>query len=80
MKNVQSYKQSSINWKIESKAIDTYEISQTDTQHEYIVYVKDASGQNVDGALAYGLTDRTKVTKDFISKYGTHIDIIEHQE
>ena len=67
-------------WKIESKLVDTYEISPTDTQHEYIVYVKDASGANIDGALAYGITDRTRVTKQFVSKYGNRIDIIEHKE
>jgi hypothetical protein len=69
-----------MDWKITSKLVDTYEISPTDTQHEYIVYVKDATGLNIDGALAYGTTDRTKVTKEFISKYGEHIDTIEHEE
>ena len=59
-----------MDWKITSKLVDTYEISPTDTQNEYIVYVKDAAGSNIDGALAYGITDRTKVTKEFISKYG----------
>ena len=80
MKNVQTSKQLSMNWKIISKLTDTYEISPTDTQHEYLVYVKDGTGQNIDGALAYGITDRTKVTKEFISKYGTQIDKIEHEE
>ena len=69
-----------MNWKIESKPVDTYELTPTDTQHEYIVYVKDSAGANIDGALAYGITDRTKVTKEFISKYGDRIDIIEHKE
>jgi len=69
-----------MDWKITSKPVDTYELTPTDTQHEYIVYVKDATGTNIDGALAYGITDRTKVTKEFISKYGTNIDKIEHEE
>jgi|TARA_R110000744_G_scaffold376612_1_gene490977 hypothetical protein len=69
-----------MDWKITSKLVDTYEISPTDTQNEYIVYVKDAAGSNIDGALAYGITDRTKVTKEFISKYGNKIDKIEHGE
>ena len=42
-----------MNWIIESKPVDTYEISPTDTQHEYLVYVKDEAGRNIDGALAY---------------------------
>jgi hypothetical protein len=69
-----------MNWTIESYKSDTYEISPTDTQHEYIVYVKDASGKNVDGALAYGITDRTKVTNLMISKYGKYITKIEHHK
>jgi len=80
MKNAHDSSQSSQNWKLVSKVVDTYEISPTDTQIEYIVYVKDDSGQNIDGALAYGITDRTKVTKEFISRYGNRIDKIEHQE
>ena len=80
MKNVQDSSQSSQHWKVVSKVVDTYELSPTDTQIEYIVYVRDATGQNIDGALAYGITDRTKVTKEFISRYGNRIDKIEHQE
>ena len=79
MKNVQDSSQLSQNWKITSKLVDTYEISPTDTQHEYIVYVKDQSGQNIDGVLAYGTADRTRVTRELISKYGNNIDIIEHE-
>ena len=66
--------------KITSKPIDTYEISPTDTQHEYIVYVKDASGQNIDGALAYGKEDRKKVTTALCEKYENRIEHIEHLE
>tara|TARA_R100001594_G_scaffold57490_1_gene91418 strand:+ start:3693 stop:3932 length:240 start_codon:yes stop_codon:yes gene_type:complete len=79
MKNAQDSRQSSQTWKLVSKVVDTYEISPTDTQNEYIVYVKDDSGQNIDGALAYGIADRTRVTKEFISKYGNCIDKIEHE-
>jgi len=80
MKNVQDSSQSSQHWKVVSKVVDTYDLSSTDIQNEYIVYVKDDAGQNIDGALAYGTADRTKVTKEFISKYGNRIDKIEHQE
>ena len=66
--------------KIVSKPIDTYELSPTDTQHEYIVYVKDPAGQNIDGALAYGKTDREKVTENMVEKYGDQIDLIKHEE
>jgi len=69
-----------MNWTIISKIVDVAEISPTDTQNEYIVYVRNETGQNIDGALAYGITDRTKVTKQFISKYGSRIDKIEHEE
>lgn len=80
MKNAHDSSQLSQNWKLVSKVVDIYELTPTDTQIEYIVYVKDATGQNIDGALAYGIADRTKVTKEFISRYGNRIDKIEHQE
>mgnify|MGYP001599550553 FL=1 len=80
MKNVQDSKILSQNWKLVSKVVDTYELSPTDTQNEYIVYVRNETGQNIDGALAYGIADRTKVTKGFISKYGNCIDKIEHED
>ena len=67
-------------WKIISKPVDTYEISLNDTQHEYIVYVKDESGQNIDGALAYGKADRQLVTESMTKKYGDKIKLIEHSE
>ena len=40
MKNVQDSKILSQNWKLVSKVVDTYEISPTDTQNEYLVYVR----------------------------------------
>ena len=69
-----------MNWKITSKPVDTYEISPTDTQHEYMIYVKDAEGNNIDGALAYGKADRNKVTEQLIKKYDNCIDHIKHEE
>ena len=79
MKNVQSYKGSSMSWKIVSKITDTYDF--LDGSHnEYIVYVQDDTGRNIVAKEAFGLTDRTKVTKEFVSKYGNRIDKIEHEE
>ena len=79
MKNVQSYKGSSMSWKIVSKITDTYDF--LDGSHnEYIVYVQDDTGRNIVAKEAFGLTDRTKVTKEFIAKYGNRIDKIEHEE
>ena len=68
-----------MSWKIISKPIDTYEISPTDTQHEYIIYVKDEAGQNIDGALAYGKEDRKIVTQQLLDKY-TNIKQVKHEE
>ena len=67
-------------WKITSKPVDTYELSANDTQHEYIVYVKDQSGRNIDGALAYGKADRQIVTERYVKEYGDKIKSIEHLE
>ena len=58
-----------MNWTIESHKTDTYEISPTDTQHEYTIYVKNEMGVNVDGALAYGIEDRTKVTNLLLTRH-----------
>ena len=75
-----------MSWKIISKPIDTYEISPTDTQHEYMIYVQDESGQNIDGALAYGKSDREKVTQQLFEKYNSighyqnNIEQIKHEE
>tara|TARA_R100001443_G_scaffold78215_1_gene85557 strand:+ start:580 stop:822 length:243 start_codon:yes stop_codon:yes gene_type:complete len=80
MKNAQDSKNSSTNWKIESKLIDTYEISPTDTQHEYLVYVKDGANQSIEARTAFGIAHRTEVTKELLSKYGAYVDKIEHEE
>ena len=57
-----------------------YEISPTDTQHEYTIYVKNEMGVNVDGALAYGIEDRTKVTNVLLTRHGQYITKIEHHK
>ena len=70
-----------MDWKIVSKQIDTAELSQTDHQPIYIVYVRDGVGNNIEAREAYGLDHRTEVTKEFIEKYKSQgIDKIEHEE
>lgn len=81
MKNVQSYKGSSMNWRIVSKPTDVAELSQTDHQNIYLVYVQDDIGNNIEAKVAYGIDHRTEVTKEFIYKYQAYgIVKIEHQE
>jgi hypothetical protein len=81
MKNAQSYKGSSMNWKIVSKVIDVAELSQTDHQNIYLVYVQDGIGNNIEAKEAYGLNHRTEVTKQFINKYQSYgIVKIDHEE
>ena len=79
MKDVLNSNRSSMNWKITSKIIDTAEIGPNDTQNIYLVYVNDGIN-NIEARQAYGIEDRTKVTKEFINKYGAYIDKVEHQE
>ena len=70
-----------MNWKIISKIIDVAELSQTDHQNVYIVYVQDGLGNNIEAKQAYGISNRTQVTKEFIQKYGDQgIDKIEHEK
>ena len=80
MKNVQSYKGSSMSWKIVSKITDTYDF--LDGSHnEYIVYVQDATGRNIVAKEAFGLADRTKVTKELLEEYQDYgIVKIEHED
>ena len=80
MKNVQSYKGSSMSWKIVSKITDTYDF--LDGSHnEYIVYVQDATGRNIVAKEAFGLADRTKVTKELLEEYQDYgILKIEHED
>ena len=80
MKNVLNYKGSSMTWKIVSKITDTYDF-QDGAQSSYIVYVQDDTGVNIAAKEAYGITDRTKVTKELINEYQEYgIVKIEHQE
>jgi len=70
-----------MNWKITSKVIDVAELSQTDHQNIYLVYVRDGAGNNIEAKQAYGIGNRTLVTKEFIQKYESQgIDKIEHEE
>ena len=80
MKNAQSYKGSSMSWKIVSKITDTYDF--LDGSHnEYIVYVQDATGRNIVAKEAFGLADRTKVTKELLEEYQEYgIAKIEHED
>ena len=70
-----------MNWKIVSKKTDVAEVSQTDHQDIYLVYVQDDNGDNIEAKVAYGIGHRTEVTKEFIHKYQAYgINKIEHQE
>ena len=80
MKNVQNYTQLSKDWKIISRILDVAELSQTDHQNIYLVYVRDGNGNNIAAEEAYGINHRTEVTKEFIKKYGQYIDKIEHED
>ena len=80
MKNVQNYTTSSKDWKIISKILDVAELSQTDHQNIYLVYVRDGNGNNIAAEEAYGENHRTEVTKKLIEQYGTYIDKIEHED
>ena len=80
MKNVLNYKGSSMSWKIVSKITDTYDFSDG-SQHGYIVYVQDGTGTNIAAKEAYGIADRTKVTKELINEYQDYgIVKIEHED
>ena len=79
MKNAHDSKTSSMNWRITSKIIDVAEIAPNDTQNIYLVYVNDGIS-NIEAREAYGIENRSKVTKEFIEKYGKYIDKIEHEE
>ena len=80
MKNVQNYIESSKDWKIISRVLDVAELSQTDHQNIYLVYVQDGNGNNIAAEEAYGLNHRTDVTKKLLDKYGAYIDKIEHED
>jgi len=70
-----------MDWKIISKQIDTAELSQTDHQPIYLVYVRDSIGNNIEAKEAYGKNHRTEVTKELALKYESQgILKIEHEE
>ena len=60
--------------------MDVAELSQTDHQNIYLVYVRDGNGNNIAAEEAYGLNHRTEITKKLLEKYGTYIDKVEHEE
>ena len=80
MKNVQNYTQSSKDWKVISKILDVAELSQTDHQNIYLVYVRDGNGNNIAAEEAYGDNHRAEVTKKLLDEYGAYIDKIEHED
>jgi hypothetical protein len=59
--------------------LDVAELSQTDHQNIYLVYVRDGNGNNIVAEEAYGDNHRAEVTKKFINEYGAYIDKIEHE-
>ena len=69
-----------MSWKIISKPIDVAELSQTDHQNIYLVYVQDGIGNNIAAEEAYGINHRTEVTKKLLETYGQYIDKIEHED
>ena len=71
--------QSSKDWKIISRVSDVAELSQTDHQNIYLVYVRDGNGNNIAAEEAYGENHRAEVTKK-LDKYGAYIDKIEHED
>ena len=68
-----------MNWKITSRPIDVYELSDRDQPTKYIVYVLDETRRPIAAEEAYGISNRTSVVKQFIARYGEHIVSIEHE-
>ena len=56
------------------------ELSQTDHQNIYLVYVQDGTGNNIAAEEAYGLEHRHEVTKKLLDRYGAYVDKIEHED
>ncbi len=64
-----------------SKVIDVAELSATDHQNIYLVYVRDGVGNNIEAREAYGKNHRSEVTKELTLKYKSQgIVKIEHEE
>ena len=55
------------------------ELSQTDHQNIYLVYVQDGSGNNIAAEEAYGNNHRAYGTNMLLEKYGEYIDKVEHE-
>lgn len=68
-----------MNWRIESKPVDVYELSDSDVQSQYLVYVLDDCNQPIEASYAYGIADRTAKTRMYTAKYGRYIVKIEHK-
>jgi hypothetical protein len=60
--------------------LDVAELSQTDHQNIYLVYVQDGTGNNIAAEEAYGDNHRTEVTKKLLKQYSTYIDKVEHED
>ena len=60
--------------------MDVAELSQTDHQNIYLVYVRDGNGNNIAAEEAYGDNHRTEVTKKLLETYGEYVDKIEHED
>jgi len=56
------------------------ELSQTDHQNIYLVYVRDGNGNNIAAEEAYGLEHRHEVTKKLLETYGAYVEKIEHED
>jgi hypothetical protein len=69
-----------MNWKILSQVVDQCEITPTDTQNVYEVYIIDDYRSVVEAITAYGNEDRTKATRYLLEKYGDKVVKIEHFE
>mgnify|MGYP003649023245 FL=1 len=69
-----------MNWTIESHPIDIAETTSDDHQKIYLVTILDETKRPIQSKEAYGQTDRTRVTKQFIAKYNEYITKIEHSE
>ena len=70
MKNAQNYTTSSKDWRIISRILDVAELSQTDHQNIYLVYVQDGNGNNIAAEEAYGINHRTDIVKELLNRNG----------
>ena len=70
-----------MNLKIRSQRLVLHEITNTDHQYSYIVEVLNANREVIDMKIAYGIIDRTAVTRQLIVKHGSqYIVNVEHIE